>query len=306
MNKVIGHKKQLDFFSKIIEEGKIPHAFLFFGEDKIGKKTFAFHLAKLILCENKACLECKTCLDIDKRISPDVCLIESENNNIEIDKIRMLKEFLSLKSYSNKKKIAIINDAHLMRKDAQNSLLKLLEEPPENSVLILVTNFKEMILETIKSRVQTINFSKVQSEEIEAYLKEKEIEAKLIEETVFYAGGKIGKAIEFLENADQREFFSKTMNYLKRMEIDGFEKRFEYVKEIYEDREIVLEVLNTFERFFRRLMFFKLYGKTSDSFKNYSLLKIKNVIEEIQKTKYYFNNTNTNKKLLLENLMINI
>lgn len=90
------------------------------------------------------------------------------------------------------------------------------------------------------------------------------------------------------------------------MEIDGFEKRFEYVKEIYEDREIVLEVLNTFERFFRRLMFFKLYGKTSDSFKNYSLLKIKNVIEEIQKTKYYFNNTNTNKKLLLENLMINI
>ncbi|MDD4662011.1 MAG: DNA polymerase III subunit [Candidatus Pacebacteria bacterium] len=306
MSKVIGHKKQLDFFSKIILNKKIPHAFLFSGEDKIGKKTFAFHLAKLILCENNACDKCKTCLDIDKRMSPDVCLIESENGNIEIDKIRALKEFLLLKSYSNKKKIAIINDAHLMRTDAQNSILKLLEEPPENSVLILITNFKEMILETIKSRVQSVSFNKVKTEEIEEYLVSEGVENKLAKEISFFAGGKIGKAIELLEDEGQRDFFAETMKYLEGIERQPFDKRFEYVKEIYEDKEATLEILNIFERFFRRIMFLKLYGKEDVNFKSYSLLKIRNIIEEIQKTKYYFVNTNTNKKLLLENLMINI
>jgi len=306
MNKIIGHKKQNDFLTKIILSKNIPHAFLFSGGDQIGKKTFAIALSKLILCDNNACETCKTCIDIDKMISPDVCLISPLNNNIEINKIRALREFLRLKSYSNKKKVAIIDNAHLMGMDSQNSILKMLEEPPENSIIILVTSFKEMILGTIKSRVQIVNFNAVPRSEIEEYLILKGIDKKEAEDISIFSGGKIGKAIELSKDSEKKEFFSKTLKYLEKIRSQEFDKRFEYVKEIYEDKEAVSEILNIFERFFRRIMFLKLYKKEDNNFKDYSLLKIKNIIEEIQKTKYYFNNTNTNKKLLLENLMINI
>ncbi len=306
MNKIIGHKKQKDFLAKIVLNKNIPHAFLFCGGDMIGKKTFAITLSKLILCNNNACDNCKICMDIDRNISPDVCFVKEENNNIEIDKIRALKEFLKLKSYSNKKKIAIIDNAHLMGIDSQNSILKLLEEPPENSILILVTSYKEMILGTIKSRVQTVNFNQVPKKEIEDYLILKGVDKKEAENISFLSGGKMGKAIEFLNDLEKKEFFSKTLAYLQNIRKQEFDKRFEYVKEIYEDKEMVSEILSIFERFFRRIMFLKLYKKDCGDFNDYSLLKIKNIIEEVEKTKYYFSNTNTNKKLLLENLMINI
>ncbi len=309
MSKVIGHQKQKDLLAKVILNNNIPHAFLFTGGEQVGKKMFALNFAKMILCENNACGTCKTCLDIEKNISPDLCLIANGNDNIEIEKIREIREFLRLKSYSNKKKVAIIDNAHLIATDGQNSLLKLLEEPPENSILILITSFSEMILGTIKSRVQTINFNGIPNKEIEKYLISvgaTEIEAQ---EISTYSSGKIGKAIELFKDSEKKEFFIKTLNYLKEIENKGFDKRFEYVKEIYkdpEDKEAVSEILNIFERFFRKIMFLKLYKKDSGSFRNHSLLQIKKIIEEIQSTKYYFNNTNTNKKLLLENLMINI
>ena len=208
MNKIIGHKKQKDFLTKIVLNKNIPHAFLFCGADMIGKKTLAIAFTKLILCDNNACNNCKTCIDIDKNISPDVCIVSEENNNIEIDKIRALKEFLKLKSYSNKKKIAIIDNAHLMGIDSQNSILKLLEEPPENSILILITSYKEMILETIKSRVQTVNFNGISKKEIEEFLILKGANKEDAESISFLSGGKIGKAIEFLNDQEKKDFFS--------------------------------------------------------------------------------------------------
>lgn len=293
MNKIIGHKKQKDFLTKIALSEKIPHAFLFSGTARIGKTTTAIAFAKLILQDQKV-------------NSPDLCIISPLNNNIEIDKIRDLREFLKLKSYNNKNKVAIIEDAHLMRKDSQNSILKILEEPPENSVLILVTSFSEMILDTIKSRVQKIDFSPVNKKEIENFLILKGAKKEEAEEISMFSSGKVGKAIEFLEDKEQREFFSETIKSIRNLKKQAFEKRFEYVKEIYEEKEKLPEILNIFERFFRRIMFLKLYNKEDNDFKEYSLLKIKNIIEEIEKTKYYLNNTNTNKKLLLENLIIKI
>ena len=111
MNNIIGHKKQKQILRNFKE---VPHALVFEGEDMIGKKTMAIAFAKLILCDYNACNTCKTCIDISKNISPDLLFILPENNNIEINKIRELKTFLSFKSFSNKKKIAIIDDAHLM------------------------------------------------------------------------------------------------------------------------------------------------------------------------------------------------
>ncbi|MFA7141934.1 MAG: hypothetical protein WC157_01375 [Candidatus Paceibacterota bacterium] len=283
MNNVIGHIKQKELFSKMILNKKIPHAFLFEGEDMIGKKTFALAFAKLVLGEN----------------SPDLYLAE---DNLEISKIREIKNFLSYKSYHNTKKIVIIDNAHLMRKDAQNSLLKILEEPSKDSVLILITSFKDLILKTLLSRVQEINFYKAEKQALEDYLIKRNLNKEEIEEILFLSSLKQGKAIELVENSLKKEFYLKTIRYLEKIKEKDLEKRFDYIKEIYEDKEIVLESLNLFERFFRREMFLILYHKS----KKYSLIEVKNIIEKIQETKYYFNNTNTNKKLLLENLMINI
>ncbi|MDD4358290.1 MAG: hypothetical protein PHY30_00565 [Candidatus Pacebacteria bacterium] len=306
MNEIIGHKKQKDFLKKIVLSGKIPHAFLFSGEENIGKTSLAIAFSKFLLCDNNGCNNCKICASIDKNIFPDLCIISKENNNIEIDKIRSLKDFLSLKSYNNKKKIAIIEEAHLMGIDSQNSILKILEEPGDNSVIILITSFPNMILGTIKSRVQKIEFNHIGRKEIEDYLILLGGDRKEAEEISQFSSGKIGKAITLFQNREEKDFFFGTIRDINLLIKEGVEKRFEYVKSIYEDKEKVSEILNILERFMRREMLLKLYRKEDNVFKNYTLLRIKDIIEEIQKTKYYFNNTNTNKKLLLENLIIKL
>ncbi len=300
MNNIIGHKKQKQILRNFKE---VPHALVFEGEDMIGKKTMAIAFAKLILCDYNACNTCKTCIDISKNISPDLLFILPENNNIEINKIRELKTFLSFKSFSNKKKIAIIDDAHLMNNASQNSILKLLEEPPKDSILILITNFKDRLLKTIRSRVQEISFNKVLRKEIEDYLEEKGLSKEEVQEISFFSGGKPGKALEFFNDPLKKEFFKKTITYLNQIKTQELQKRFAYVETIYKDKEIASEILDIFERFFRREMLLKLYSKHGI---NDSLLQTKNIISKVQETKYFLNNTNTNKKLLLENLMINI
>lgn len=136
-------QKQWDFLSKSFELGKLPHALLFFGQEKIGKKDFALKFINSVLKENPG--------------HPDFIFLDSQKE-IQIAEIRNLIEKLSFKPYSSPQKFALINNVHLMGKEAQNCFLKFLEEPTDKTHIILITQYPDILLPTILSRVQKIRF----------------------------------------------------------------------------------------------------------------------------------------------------
>ena len=208
---MIGHDDKKTYFKNIIQKHNISHSYIFYGEDGIGKLTFAKELAKQILkVEN---LE----------ICPDYKYIEKleDKKDIVIEQIR--KEIIDdvyIAPISNEYKVYIINDAECLNTAAQNSLLKTLEEPPKYIVIILVCSNINKILPTIKSRTNKINFIGVDNNNIRRYVNEKfniNISANVLE----YINGSIGKAIKIVENdlLDKFDKVDKLVEYITKKDV---------------------------------------------------------------------------------------
>jgi DNA polymerase-3 subunit delta' len=163
---VIGHEKALHILSRTIQKKRIPSAYLFAGESGIGKRFAALNLTKALNCHKStldACDACPSCHKIAKGIHPDILLIYPENNKIRIDEIRAIDQFLSLKAFEGKKKVVIVDDAETMNQYAANAFLKTLEEPPEDSLIILISSNPERLPNTIRSRCQKLHFTPLSS-----------------------------------------------------------------------------------------------------------------------------------------------
>ena len=197
----ITKRKELD---KIIKSNSLLHSYLFFGKDGIGKKIIAKDFAKKILCEkNNGNCECKSCKCFEANNHPDFQIINEQGDNITINQIRDLIKNVYEKPILSTKKIYIINDADKMNAESQNCLLKTLEEPPEYICFILIVSNIDMILSTIKSRCNKINFNKLTTEELNQALQGNNIDTKDISEKMYVLfDGSVGKALNVLENKD--------------------------------------------------------------------------------------------------------
>lgn len=170
---VAGHKKQLEFLENTIKRGKLAHAYIFGGPEGVGKKTIAYKLAQILLCENNtACNSCKQCSAFVLANNADFLSVRDETG-IKIEQIRGLIYKLSLKPYMARYKVAVIEGADSMNVEAANALLKNLEEPKPYTVIVLVTSVPDKLLPTIASRAQKISFGPVLYSEYEHLLPEK-------------------------------------------------------------------------------------------------------------------------------------
>jgi len=237
---LVGQKKNIEKFEKTYRQDRFAHAYLFYGDNGTGKLTFSFELSKILLCSNNEfdyCNHCPDCLKFNKMEHPNLHFIlpvykdiEPEtlyelqmqllNNpyknisfpkatSISIDTIRELKKRLSLTSFFGKKVIIIIHNADQMTIEANNSLLKILEEPPPETVFLLTTDYLQYIIPTIKSRCHLINFPIISKEEISLALKEsKQIPHKLSAAIAEHSFGSYGRALELLEEdfSERRKF----------------------------------------------------------------------------------------------------
>ena len=302
---VFGHKKQIEFLNKIFFSEKIPHALMFEGLSGLGKKHLAIHYFKKINCPDKEpCNNCKNCISIEKLNHPDISLIEPKGKEIKIDQIKEISHRISLCCHSSSLKWIIIDNAHLMNKEASNSLLKVLEEPNKNTVIILITDSSESIIDTIKSRVQRIKFFPLNEKEIEFILKNLNCNDKKIKEISSFSFGIPGKAIDFLENNQKIE---ERKNKIKKMlEIlsskTPFYLKFEYAKKISDDSDNLKETLEMWLSYLRNLLLQKSKeGKIDTSF-----YKTKKFLEEVDHSIYLISKTNTNKRLIIENLILSL
>ncbi len=216
---VIGQDKAINILLRTIERGKIPSSYLFSGESGIGKKFTALNFAKALNCISEkrnndynfsydACDECSSCQKIDKNIHPDFIMIESEGNQIKIDEIRSIEDALSLKAYEGKYKVVIIDNAENMNQSAANAFLKTLEEPPENSLIILVSSIPELLPETIRSRCCRVNFAPLSSDECLKVIK-KVMGSKYITRKISSKTSRAKSADDELQDIDILDIYSR-------------------------------------------------------------------------------------------------
>ncbi|MBI2355733.1 MAG: AAA family ATPase [Candidatus Doudnabacteria bacterium] len=158
---VAGHKKQLEFLEQTIKRGRLAHAYVFAGPQGVGKRMVAHKLAQILICENnQACNSCKQCKSFVLKNNADFIELGG-SEAIKIEQIRDLIYKLSLKPYLAQYKVAVIDAAENMTEEAQNALLKSIEEPKPYTIVILITSSPDRLKKTILSRAQKINFGVV-------------------------------------------------------------------------------------------------------------------------------------------------
>src|SRR3989344_3999841 len=163
---IVGHKRQLKFLENAVADGHLAHGLLFAGPTGVGKHRIALALAQAMLCEaSTACGNCSQCRAFLAGTNPDYLEISGEAG-IKIEQIRELIFKLSLKAYSGKYKVAVIDCAEQMTIEAANSLLKSLEEPTDKTLIILISSNPNRLPKTIVSRVQKITFGPLRPEEL--------------------------------------------------------------------------------------------------------------------------------------------
>ena len=289
-NNIIGNEQIKQLLEKAIENNTITHSYLFIGPAGIGKKIFAKEFAKAILCleeKEKPCNKCKSCIEYNTLNHPDYYEIDTEENSIKIDDIRMLQTKILEKPIISNKKIYIINDSEKMTKEAQNCLLKTLEEPPEYITIILITSNESNILNTIKSRCTKICFNPIENEKLKQYLTEKGIEVNNEIMLKSYSGS-IKKALEMNEN---KEIYEELNKYFENIENYNILDVLNKIESLYKNKEKIIEMLE----YINIILFEK--AKKDLKYINY----IKYVEEAKQKIKL-----NSNYDMTIDNLLIKI
>lgn len=281
---IIGHKKQQEFLKKIIEGTEIPHALIFSGSEKLGKKKIAFEFISSIFKDNIT-------------NHPDFTFVSPEKKQIQIKQIRDIGWKLSLKPVKASVLAVVIDQAHLMTKEAQNCFLKTLEEPKSKSLLILITKHPKLLLPTIISRCQTIKFYPVQNQEIKNYLKTKKIKGEQIDSLTSISLGRPGMAIDYLDNLEVLEKREKIIKKLTNIIKSPMYMRFNYAKELAETNDFK-STLFIWLSYFRESLL-----SCSD---RVSMTKIKNTLNFIERTMFFLSTTNINPRLALEVLMMEI
>ena len=172
---IVGNEQIIEHLQNAISMGKVSHAYIINGPQLSGKMMIAEAFARALQCEKEGtdgCGECKSCHQADDHNHPDIIYVSHEKpNNISVDDIRtQLNNDIVIKPYSSKYKIYIVDEAEKMNQQAQNALLKTIEEPPAYAVIMLLTTNADSFLQTIRSRCITLNMKSVKDEVIKAYL----------------------------------------------------------------------------------------------------------------------------------------
>lgn len=218
---IIGHGEIISLLAGALKGGRVSHAYLFSGPGGVGKTTTAMAFVKSLLCSEPqgggACGLCRSCRQFESGNHPDLHYIMPDGATIKISQVRQLHEGVSLRPFQSTRQIFIISGAHSMTREAANSFLKVLEEPPAGVVFILISDNPQSLLSTISSRCQQVNFRPLSDQEIRTGLQRlKGISEEQSGLPSALAGGSLGQALELLENDTERNQVTSLLDKLDR------------------------------------------------------------------------------------------
>ena len=287
-NEIIGNRDVKAYLDSSVNNNSILHSYMFSGNRGIGKSILAKEFARKILCneDSRDDCTCKSCLLFRENSSPDFSIIDEDGKAIKIDTIRTLIEKVIEKPIFSKKKVYLINDFENMTKEAQNCLLKTLEEPPEFTTLILITSDESKILTTIKSRCMIVKFAPISNDEIKKYVIQN-LGVDIEDELINYCDGSIGKAIEVVQNREMYERINQAFSDIKGVDIKSFWDR---CKGLY-DKDNIYNLLD--------YLIVSFFSKSKDEIKYLYCIEIIN--EAIKRLK-----VNTNFEMCIDNMLLKI
>ena len=227
--KIIGNEPIKNILKQSIKNQMVSHSYLFAGIEGIGKKLIAIEFARGILGATSV------------ENQPDFICIEPDGGKIKIEQIRDMQKKVQEKPVIFNRKVYIINDADMMTKEAQNCLLKTLEEPPEFVVIILISSNENALLTTIKSRCMILHFQAIENVKIKKYLKENNITDSLNENLLEAAQGSIGKALKIKEKQEEYKQIETLIENLQKKDIIEITKMSEI---LYQSKEDIFEILD--------------------------------------------------------------
>ena len=226
---VVGHKDILKYISSAVENNRVSHAYILNGERGSGKKMLANLFAMTLLCEtgdNEPCGKCHSCKQAESGNHPDIIRVTHEKpNSISVDDIRtQVNNTVDIKPYQGPYKVYIIPQADMMTPQAQNAILKTIEEPPSYAVFLLLTENAETLLPTINSRCVMLKLRNIKDTLIKKYLMENlEIPDYKADMCTAFAQGNMGRAI-MLANSDLfneiREEAVQLLKHISEMELN--------------------------------------------------------------------------------------
>ena len=244
--KILGNDKIKNELVNSVKQNKYSHSYLFLGTSGIGKRLIAREFAKMVLCEaeEKYCGKCKSCLEFDSNNNPDFWEIEPDGNNVKIEQIREMQRKIAEQPIISEKKVYIINEADTMTREAQNCLLKTLEEPPEFANIILIGANEANFLSTIKSRCTIIKFNNIPDEEIKKYLEQKYELENVPESIILASSGSIGKAEIIKDKQELYNAVDEAINNIEKMDLIDTLKKADIIYKSQEDKNEILEYIN--------------------------------------------------------------
>ena len=266
---ILGHGRQVEVLKRAMERNRLHHAYLFVGPDGVGKRTVALSLALAIHCtqgDHDSCGQCENCHRIRDGNHPDVRVIAPEANKreITIQQMRGLQRLLEFRSYSGKKKVAIIDPAHQMNYHAQNSLLKTLEDPPGDALIILVANSTGRLLSTVLSRCLRLCFAFLPVGDVAAFLvRQQGTPQDQATVLAVLTGGSLGEALacDAGELLDERNQWIERFSSLSRSDYRGLVS---LAEEMARDRETALRSLQWVREWYRDILIQQTTGSASE------------------------------------------
>lgn len=227
MDAIKGHKKVKKLLADTIESGKVGHAYIFEGKAGVGRLSLAKAFAQKV-CGSKFTAE----------NNPDIVVVTNElydpkktQTQVLVDTIRNMKADVYIRPYLSERKIYIIPNADTMQATAQNSLLKVFEDPPEYCTIILIAENANLFLQTIRSRANLIKIPPLSRDEVEEYLKaEKETDEKTAQALAVMSGGSIGRALMLLEEGEASELRDDVISHLMKLLNNSYVSLYDFIK----------------------------------------------------------------------------
>jgi len=247
---ILGQAIPARMLSSHIKSDLLSHAYIFVGKEGSGKEFFARAFARYILCGNKKEDNCSGCQKFKKGIHPDFYLIDGADG-IKIEQVRLVIEKLALTPVISGSNVLLILQADNMGIEASNAILKTLEEPPGNSVILMTASSKKRLPETVVSRSQVARVNKLKINEVRD-IASREYKSKDIEEALELSGTKIGKALELLQDAnlfdEQKKLYGDAFFLISGTDILKKFKIIEFYEKNKKTREIMLAIKDITEK----------------------------------------------------------
>ena len=320
---VVGHKDIIKYMKTAVEQNKLSHAYILNGQRGSGKKMLARLFAMTLQCESgesEPCGVCRSCVQTNSGNQPDIITVKHEKlTSISVDDIReQLNGDIMIKPYSSRYKIYIIPEADLMTVQAQNALLKTLEEPPEYTVIFLLTENAEGLLATIRSRCVMLKLRNIKDKLVKKYLMEQlQIPDYQAELCAAFAQGNIGRAVMLAKSEYFNEIMEEAIQLLKYIDEMELHEIVSAIKQINKYKLEVTDYLDIFTIWYRDVLFYKA-TKDVDSLvfsdqlkfikekaKQSSYEGVEKILTSIEKAKQRIR-ANVNFDLLMELLLLTI